>query len=150
MIGGDEGRRCRRGNKFLLLAVGLTALGNKALAGEDYEDYIDAVQRYDRLIDPANPDALRLLPLNLEVRETRGFIYLKLGNPALALNEYNSALTIAPNRALLLYGRGLTRIKMGNANGKSDQEAALTIERRCRQRLFDPRPERSRRGFPDN
>lgn len=71
--------------------------------------------------------ALKLLPLNLEVRDTRGFIYLKLGDPALALNEYNAALTIDPNRALSLYGRGLARIRMGDANGKGDQEAALTI-----------------------
>ena len=71
--------------------------------------------------------ALKLLPLNLEVRDTRGFIYLKLGDPALALNEYNAALTIDPNRALSLYGRGLARIGMGDAAGKGDQEAALTI-----------------------
>lgn len=71
--------------------------------------------------------ALKLLPLNLEVRDTRGFIYLKLGDPALALNEYNAALTIDPNRALSLYGRGLARIKMGDAAGKGDQEAAITI-----------------------
>lgn len=71
--------------------------------------------------------ALKLLPLNLEVRDTRGFIYLKLGDPALALSEYNAALTIDPNRALSLYGRGLARIGMGDAAGKGDQEAALTI-----------------------
>ena len=71
--------------------------------------------------------ALKLLPLNLEVRDTRGFIYLKLGDPALAVNEYNAALTIDPNRALSLYGRGLARVRMGDAAGKGDQEAALTI-----------------------
>jgi tetratricopeptide (TPR) repeat protein len=71
--------------------------------------------------------AVKLLPLNLEVRDTRGFIYLKLRDPALALNEYNAALTIDPNRALSLYGRGLARIRMGDAAGKGDQEAALTI-----------------------
>jgi len=71
--------------------------------------------------------ASKLLPLNLEVRDTRGFIFLKLGDPALALNEYNAALTIDPNRALSLYGRGLARIRMGDAAGKGDQEAALTI-----------------------
>jgi tetratricopeptide (TPR) repeat protein len=71
--------------------------------------------------------ALKLLPLNLEVRDTRGFIYLKLGDPALALNEYNAALTIDPNRALSLYGRGLARIRTGDAAGKGDQAAALTI-----------------------
>ena len=71
--------------------------------------------------------ALKLLPLNLEVRDTRGFVFLKLGDPALALNEYNAALTIDPNRALSLYGRGLARIRMGDAAGKGDQEAAITI-----------------------
>ena len=71
--------------------------------------------------------ALKLLPLNLEVRDTRGFVFLKLGDPALALNEYNAALTIDPNRALSLYGRGLARIRMGDAAGKGDQQAALTI-----------------------
>jgi tetratricopeptide (TPR) repeat protein len=73
-------------------------------------------------------EALKLLPLNLEVRDTRGFIYLKLGDPALALNEYNAALTIDPNRALSLYGRGLARIRTGDvAGGKGDQAAATTI-----------------------
>jgi len=73
-------------------------------------------------------EALKLLPLNLDVRETRGFVYLKLGDPALALNEYNAALTIDPNRALALYGRGLAKTKMGDATGgKNDQAAALTI-----------------------
>jgi tetratricopeptide (TPR) repeat protein len=73
-------------------------------------------------------EALKLLPLNLEVRDTRGFIYLKLGDPALALNEYNAALTVDPNRALSLYGRGLARIRTGDAaGGKGDQAAATTI-----------------------
>lgn len=73
-------------------------------------------------------EALKLLPLSLDVRETRGFVYLKLGDPALALNEYNAALTIDPNRALSLYGRGLAKIRMGDtAGGKNDQAAAQTI-----------------------
>ncbi|TAJ83702.1 tetratricopeptide repeat protein [Reyranella sp.] len=72
--------------------------------------------------------ALKLMPINLDVRDTRGFIYLKLGDPALALNEYNAALDIDPNRALSLYGRGLARIKNGNqAGGEADQRAAETI-----------------------
>lgn len=72
--------------------------------------------------------ALKLLPLSIDVRETRGFIYLKLGDPALALGEYNAALDVDPNRALSLYGRGLAKIRMGDAvAGKNEQEAALTI-----------------------
>ena len=72
--------------------------------------------------------ALKLMPINLDVRDTRGFIYLKLGDPALALNEYNAALDIDPNRALSLYGRGLAKIKNGDvADGEADQRAAETI-----------------------
>lgn len=73
-------------------------------------------------------EALKLLPINLEVRDTRGFVYLKLGDAALALNEYNTALNIDPNRAISLYGRGLAKIRMGDTvGGKNDQQAALTI-----------------------
>ena len=72
--------------------------------------------------------ALKLMPINLDVRDTRGFIYLKLGDPALALNEYNAALDIDPNRALSLYGRGLAKIRNGDvAGGEADQRAAETI-----------------------
>ncbi|TAJ41284.1 MAG: tetratricopeptide repeat protein [Reyranella sp.] len=72
--------------------------------------------------------ALRLMPLNLDVRDTRGFIYLKLGDPALALNEYNAALEKDPNRATALFGRGLARIRSGDIRGgEGDQAAARTI-----------------------
>ena len=50
--------------------------------------------------------ALKLSPLNLEVRATRGFVFLKLGDAELALNEYNLLLDADPNRAIALYGRG--------------------------------------------
>lgn len=72
--------------------------------------------------------ALRLMPVNLDVRDTRGFIYLKLGDPALALNEYNAALEKDPNRATALFGRGLARIRTGDARGgEGDKAAARTI-----------------------
>ncbi|MGQ0584005.1 MAG: tetratricopeptide repeat protein [Reyranella sp.] len=72
--------------------------------------------------------ALKLMPANLDVRDTRGFIYLKLGDPALALNEYEAALQIDPNRAAALFGRGLARIGMGDAKGgEGDQAAARTL-----------------------
>ncbi|WP_422001623.1 tetratricopeptide repeat protein [Reyranella sp.] len=73
-------------------------------------------------------EALKLQPANLDVRDTRGFIFLKLGDPSLALNEYNAALTFDPNRAISLWGRGLAEIRLGNTiAGKNDQAAATTI-----------------------
>lgn len=73
-------------------------------------------------------NALKLMPANLDVRDTRGFIYLKLGDAALALNEYENALQIDPNRAVALFGRGLARIRTGDVKGgEGDQAAARTI-----------------------
>ncbi|MCF8531684.1 MAG: tetratricopeptide repeat protein [Reyranella sp.] len=72
--------------------------------------------------------ALRLMPVNLDVHDTRGFIYLKLGDAALALNEYNAALASDPNRATALFGRGLAKIRTGDiAGGEADQAAARRI-----------------------
>ncbi len=73
--------------------------------------------------------ALKLMPTNLDVRETRGFIYQKLGDPAIAIVEYNAALEVDPNRALALHGRGLARKKMGRTSeGEADQAAARALD----------------------
>lgn len=73
--------------------------------------------------------ALRLMPVNLDVRDVRGFIYLKLGDPAIAINEYNAALAIDPNRPIALWGRGLARIRMGQTKeGEADQAAARVLD----------------------
>jgi tetratricopeptide (TPR) repeat protein len=72
--------------------------------------------------------ALTLLPVSIVARETRGFIFLKLGDPAIALVEYEAALRIDPNRALALYGQGLAKRRLGrDGEGKADQAAALAL-----------------------
>jgi hypothetical protein len=48
--------------------------------------------------------ALMLLPLSIAARETRGFIFLNLGDPAIAITEYEAALQMDANRPLALYG----------------------------------------------
>ena len=74
------------------------------------------------------------MPVNLDVRDTRGFIFLKLGDPAIAIAEYNAALAIDPNQPLALWGRGLARIRDGQTReGEADQAAA---------RVLDPNVER--------
>lgn len=73
--------------------------------------------------------AQKLMPLNLDVRDTRGFIYLKLGDPRLAVKEYNDALDVDPNRPLALYGRGIARSMIGETReGDGDKAAALTLD----------------------
>lgn len=72
--------------------------------------------------------ASKIMPTNPDVRETRGFIYMKLGDSALAIVEYNAALEHDPNRTLALYGLGLARIRMGHKKeGEADQAAARAL-----------------------
>ena len=73
--------------------------------------------------------ALKLMPLSLDAREVRGFIYLKLGDPVLAIVEYDAELAVDPNRPLALWGRGLARIRNGQVKeGEADQAAARVLE----------------------
>lgn len=72
--------------------------------------------------------ALKLLPLSIEAREARGFIYLKLGDPAIAITEYKAALQMNANRPLALYGLGIAQIRMGRKDeGEASQAAALAL-----------------------
>jgi len=90
----------------------------RAITGKDL---VAGLQDCDR--------AQKLMPLNLDVRDTRGFIYLKLGDPRLAVNEYSQALDVDPNRPLALYGRGIARIAIGETrDGEADKGAALTLD----------------------
>lgn len=73
--------------------------------------------------------ALKLMPNSNEVRDTRGFVYLRMGDFAKAIVEYDTALQIDPKHARALYGRGYAKIKIGDTNGgASDMAAALKLE----------------------
>lgn len=83
-------------------------------------DLADALADCDR--------ALALQPGNLETRETRGFIFLKRGQPERALEEYDAVLLADPNRPLALFGRGMARRATGHAAlGLSDERAARAL-----------------------
>jgi tetratricopeptide (TPR) repeat protein len=89
----------------------------RAVAGKDL---VDALADCDR--------ALKLMPTNTDVRNTRGLVYLKLGDPAIAAAEYDLALAADPNDPIALFGRGLARIKDGEtAKGEQDQAAARAL-----------------------
>jgi tetratricopeptide (TPR) repeat protein len=60
--------------------------------------------------------------------DSRGFIYLKLGQWAPAIADYNSALRMDPKLPSALYGRGFAKLKMGDqAGGKADVAAAQAL-----------------------
>jgi tetratricopeptide (TPR) repeat protein len=72
--------------------------------------------------------ALKLMPDNPEVMETRGFVYLKLDKPDLAFAEYTLTLAAHPDRPQALYGRGLARARRGDISGaEGDKNAARKL-----------------------
>jgi tetratricopeptide (TPR) repeat protein len=63
------------------------------------------------------------------VLETRAMVRLKTGDYARALTDYDAALAALPTDALALYGRGLTRLRLGKVSeGQADLAAAAAIQ----------------------
>jgi tetratricopeptide (TPR) repeat protein len=73
--------------------------------------------------------ALQSEPESAAVYDSRGLIYLKMGQFAAAIDDYNSALRFDPKLASALYGRGYARLRNGDKAGSdSDMAAARTID----------------------
>jgi tetratricopeptide (TPR) repeat protein len=74
-------------------------------------------------------EALRLAPNVAATFDSRGLIYLKLGQWDSAIDDYSSALQFNPKLASSLYGRGLAKLKKGDtSDGDADISEAKTIE----------------------
>ena len=73
-------------------------------------------------------ESLRLKPGVSNTLENRGFAYLKLGQYDRAIADYDAGLRLdPPNKADFLYGRGLAKIKKGDASGNTDVAAAKAL-----------------------
>jgi tetratricopeptide (TPR) repeat protein len=73
--------------------------------------------------------ALDLEPKNAGIRDSRAFVYLKMGKFEDAITDYNIALRLDPSLANSLYGRGVAKLKKGDTDsGNSDIESAKGIE----------------------
>ena len=72
-------------------------------------------------------EAVKLLPDNSDIRETRAYILLKGGNSAAALADYELALRADAKRPVALFGRGLARQARGDAAGAKADLAAARI-----------------------
>jgi hypothetical protein len=60
--------------------------------------------------------------------DSRGFVYLRLDRPELAIADYDAALAQRPTAATSLYGRGLAHLRQRDlADGARDIEAAERI-----------------------
>lgn len=70
-------------------------------------------------------ESLRLAPNVANTLENRGFAYLKMGQYDRAIADYDAGLRLNPsNQADYLYGRGLAKLKKGDASGAADVAAA--------------------------
>jgi len=91
---------------------GLRAMRNEAL---------------DKALDDCNK-ALRLLPGDPSLLDSRGLVRLRLGQFDGAISDYNGSLKLRPRSAWALYGRGLAELKKGLATqGAVDIAAAKAV-----------------------
>ena len=67
-------------------------------------------------LDGNDPDALA----------SRGFTYLKLGQLADAIVDYDAALKVAPKHASSLYGRGVVKLRQADVEGGNADLATAT------------------------
>jgi tetratricopeptide (TPR) repeat protein len=84
-------------------------------------------QQLDQALSDCNL-ASRGHPDNAEVFDSRGLVYLRLGQYEKAVADYNAALRIQPRLPWSLYGRGLARLHLGQrAEGGADLAAATAL-----------------------
>jgi tetratricopeptide (TPR) repeat protein len=73
--------------------------------------------------------ALKIKADAFDVLDTRGFVYLKLGQSDNAIKDFDAALKGDPKLAGSLYGRGLAKLRKGDRNGgNTDMAAAKAIK----------------------
>ena len=70
-------------------------------------------------------EALRLRPNDPYAFDSRGLVYLKMGNFDKAIANYDQSILMGGERASPLYGRGIAKLRKGDANeGNKDIVAA--------------------------
>ncbi|KQY34648.1 hypothetical protein ASD38_21035 [Caulobacter sp. Root487D2Y] len=73
--------------------------------------------------------ALKLLPGNAAILDSRGFIKLRKGDLVGAVADYDLALTTAPDQAASLFGRGVAKRRQGaKAAGDADLARARKVD----------------------
>ena len=81
----------------------------------------------DKALDDCD-DAIGLDSKNPSYRDSRAWVYLRLGKPQKAMADFDHALEIEPKLPWSLYGRGQAQLALGQAErGRADLEAARTL-----------------------
>lgn len=72
---------------------------------------------------------MALAPDDPHILDSRGLVYLRLGNLRDAIRDYDTALNVDPNMPTSLYGRGLAELRLGEkAQGQNDLAAAEKLD----------------------
>jgi tetratricopeptide (TPR) repeat protein len=94
------------------------------------------LRQYPEAVD-AFSKALTLKP-DADTRCSRGWVYLRLEYPKLALADFETALSVKPSSAEALSGRGRTRVLLGEIKpGIADAEQAVQLEPYSPRYLFN-------------
>ena len=105
--------------------------GNNPKIGSALISRCRARALWDQQLDQALSDcnlAIRGHADNAEVFDSRGLVYLRLGQYEKAIADYSAALRIQPKLPWSLYGRGLARLHLGQrAEGGADLAAATAL-----------------------
>ena len=85
-------------------------------------------QALDQALADCNA-SLKLVPKAGSTLDSRGLVYLRLGNYDKAIEDYDAALHLHPDIPWSLYGRGLAKLHKGQtAQGQADVAAATALQ----------------------
>jgi tetratricopeptide (TPR) repeat protein/predicted aspartyl protease len=123
-------------------AIGLNArCWQRATANRDLREALADCNRALSLQPRAEADTgshIRrdLAPQDPAALDSRGLVYLRLGNPRDAVRDYDSALDTDPNMSNSLYGRGLAELRLGEkARAQDDLAAAEKLDAQVARRF---------------
>ena len=103
-------RLSERGDGTMIMRSGSTQIWRRC--GTDVAGPVQSSANCSRRSQTATR-RFSLQPNDAATLDSRGLIYLKMGQFDSAIQDYNSALRIEPKMASALYGRGLARLKKG-------------------------------------
>jgi tetratricopeptide (TPR) repeat protein/predicted aspartyl protease len=84
-------------------------------------------QELDNALDDCN-EAVRRNREGAAYLDSRGMVFLRMGNYAKAIADYDAALKLSPGLPWSRYGRGLAKLKLGQKeDGDADLSAALKV-----------------------
>lgn len=74
-------------------------------------------------------EALKAMPDFMPARDSRAFLHLKRGEFREALTDYEVVLKDAPMNYYSMFGRGVTKLRLGDRTGNADIAAAVAAEK---------------------